>query len=387
MIRATGKQYVVIDGIKIIDTRISATDHSVVSGIWYGIGFNNSSNCTVKNCDITLVGVAIEATNGSGYITISDNHIYNLRMVINNTAADNDFGANPVILGGSNNTITRNIFEECWAPSYDYGYDGGAIEFFSNGGAAISNNRITHNTAINCNGFLEIGASSGGACANNLIAYNKIINCGIIGSYHTTDHYKMDVKNLQYYNNVVIETVSQYTKPGVLLYSPGASPQGALVVKNNIFWLANGTDFTWGELNSGQMIHSNNIYRTGSGSTLGITLASNEVQSTTAAIFANTAGAPAGWNLQPISGSPAIKAGVSVGLTTDFVGSAVGNPPSIGLYESGGTVSAAPVYVSSMVSNTNPSLLEITYNLPVGSELASCFIPEERSRGFQLSST
>jgi uncharacterized repeat protein (TIGR02059 family) len=362
LIRLTNKQYVVIDGIKIIDNTMSATDHSITSKIWYAIGLNNSSNITIKNCDISLVGIGIEVSNGSGYETISNNHIYNLRMVINTPGGGDDFGANPLIIGGSNNLITQNTFEEAWAPSYDYKYDGGAIEFFSNGGASISNNKITNNTVVNCNGFLEIGAASGGACANNLIAYNKIVNCGIIGSYHTTDAMKMDISNLQYYNNVVIETVSQYTNPGVLFYSPGAYPSGMLFVKNNIFWMSNGTDITWGGFTTTQMNHSNNIFRMSSGS-VGIPLASSEIQSSTATLFIDASGVPSNWNLRPANGSPSINAGVNVGLTSDFAGSPLNNPPSIGVYESGSaTAPAVPVYVSSAISTTAPSLLEMTYN-------------------------
>ena len=57
-----------------------------------------------------------------------------------------------------------------------------------------------------------------------VVAYNKIINCGMIGSYHTTDGLAINISNLQYYNNVVIQTVLQYTKPGVLFYGPRDLP-------------------------------------------------------------------------------------------------------------------------------------------------------------------
>jgi hypothetical protein len=46
------------------------------------------------------------------------------------------------------------------------------------------------------------------------------------------------------------------------------------------------------------------------------------------------------FHLQPTS--PAINAGVNVGLTTDYAGNPVHNPPSIGAYEYGETILAPP---------------------------------------------
>src|ERR1035437_2124254 len=76
------------------------------------------------------------------------------------------------------------------------------------------------------------------------------------------------------------------------------------------------------------------------------------------------------------SGSPAIGKGLAItGLTTDYAGNAVKNPPCIGAYENGSAAATpvSPVYTSSTVENATPSLLTMTYNLtlanyiPVGS--------------------
>ena len=66
------------------------------------------------------------------------------------------------------------------------------------------------------------------------------------------------------------------------------------------------------------------------------------------------------------AGSPAIGKGLSItGLTTDYAGNAVKNPPSIGAYEYGSSPAptAVPVYQSSVVENTTPFLLQMTYDL------------------------
>jgi uncharacterized repeat protein (TIGR02059 family) len=72
------------------------------------------------------------------------------------------------------------------------------------------------------------------------------------------------------------------------------------------------------------------------------------------------------FHLQPTS--PALGTGISItnpSIITDCEGSAINNPPDIGAYKSGSTVSqpVVPVYQSSAVANTTPSILEMTYNL------------------------
>ncbi len=50
-----------------------------------------------------------------------------------------------------------------------------------------------YNTAINCNGFLEIGSGSGGVANNNVVAYNKVINCGSLGEFHNAGNFAVKV--------------------------------------------------------------------------------------------------------------------------------------------------------------------------------------------------
>jgi hypothetical protein len=67
-----------------------------------------------------------------------------------------------------------------------------------------------------------------------------------------------------------------------------------------------------------------------------------------------------------LPGSPAIGKGLSIsGLTADYTGTTVKNPPSIGAYESGSTASspAIPVYQNSVMENTTPTLLQINFSI------------------------
>jgi uncharacterized repeat protein (TIGR02059 family) len=66
------------------------------------------------------------------------------------------------------------------------------------------------------------------------------------------------------------------------------------------------------------------------------------------------------------AGSPAIGAGITVSsVTIDYDGNAFNNPRSIGAYEFGSTPPppAVPVYVSSVIQNTTPTILQMTYSL------------------------
>jgi len=326
------KQYIIIDGIRITDRSISITDHAVQAKISYAIVVNNSPNCTIKNCTISLVGVGISVTQGSDNTTITGNHFYNLRMVRNtptNINSNDDYGANPMVIGSSNNTISYNRFEECWASSYDYGYDGGAVELF---GSAVNNNKIIYNTAINCDGFTEIGSASGGVCNNNVVAYNKIINCGVVGTFQNSGTFYININNLQFYNNTIVETILHYQRAANLFWMSGTGAAGMVVVRNNIFWLSTGVNVAQNKFGSGQLIHSNNIYRMTSGS-LGFVPATNELVGNSISLFSNTSADPSSWNYSPIMNSPAVNFGTAVGFNTDFNRNPINGNPDAGIIE------------------------------------------------------
>lgn len=329
-------KYVVLNGIKITDYTMSPTDRSIPANVKYAINLNNSTYCTISNLDISLVGVGISVGNGSNYNRITKNNISNLRMVRNTPTtvnANDDYGANPMVIQSSNNTIDYNFFKDCWALSYDYGYDGGAVELY---GTNISDNKILYNTAIDCNGFVEVGSATNGIANANIVAYNKIINCGSAGTFQTSGTFAVKVSNFQYYNNNFIETVKQFAKPTNLFYSSlKTPPAGMLILRNNIFWLSSGVNAYPTYLNNAAVIHSNNIYRMAYG-IVGITLNSSEMYSKTLNLFTSISGSPLTWNYNLIPGTPAINFGVNtyVGITKDFNGNGLIGNPDAGIHES-----------------------------------------------------
>ncbi|WP_255155460.1 hypothetical protein, partial [Ferruginibacter sp. HRS2-29] len=338
------RQYVVVDGLAVTDLNMNPDDHYAQATISTAFEVEGSY-LTVKNCEMSMVGCGINL--GGDYNTIDNNKIFNLRMIRNTPTSqnsDDDYGASPIVVSGANNMITSNWFKDCWAYSYDYGYDGGGVEFYGDGSG---DNKILYNTAINCNGFMEYGSSSGGESNNNMVAYNLLINCGDLVYTNTSGQYAINVRNLQVYNNIFVETKMQFTGVGQMII---IGSNCTISMKNNIFWLTDGVDVARsGIFNLAQNTHENNIYHLGTGSVLGFTANASEL-STMASLFTSIAGTdPELWNYNPLAASPAVDFGRSVGLTRDFAGTSVaGNStPNAGMLEGGVTTPTTPLAATS----------------------------------------
>lgn len=333
------KQYIIIDGFNIIDSTMDPNDHSISSKISYGIVVDNSPNITIRNCEISLVGIGIEITKGSNNTLVQNNFIHNLRMIRNTPITinpDDDYGASTMVIGSTGNKILHNRLEDAWAYSYDYVFDGGAIDFF---GTDMSNNEIMFNTIKNCNDLLEIGSDRGGVANNILVAYNQVMNTGRFGVFHNMyNNWSLQINNIQYFNNVFVELKKQFTKPNIMMWASGVDQIGLAILKNNIFWLSSGIDFANNRYNNGVIQHENNIYRISNG-ILGYTLNTNgsELYSKNLNIFRDTIGDPSDWNYNLLPGSIAINFGKDVGLKKDFVGNQISNLPDAGILEYLGT--------------------------------------------------
>lgn len=329
------RQYVIVDGLKIIDNTMDPNKHSIIAKISYGIVIDASPNCQIKNCEITLVGIGISVNNGCNNTTISGNRIYNLRMVRNTVGGDDDYGANAMVIGSSENYIINNRFEDCWANSYDYSYDGGAIEFF---GQQMNDNKIMNNTAINCAGFIEVGSNTQGSATNNLIAYNKIINNGYSGVFHNSATFKVNISNMKYFNNVIVETKVQFAYPKRIFWMSDTTGLNIVDFRNNIVWLQTGIGFGINRKQEGAITHTNNLYRISNGGTVGVLLDPTEFITGSVGLFTDTTGSAANWDFHLASGSIAIDAGIDVGIPYDFEGNQIIGRPDLGVYEFDSTI-------------------------------------------------
>ena len=344
------KSYITFRDLWITDPTIDNSDRSIDAKIQRAFTFDQSAtNCKIISCDIHLVGVAAYWIGGSNTMDSCD--VGNLRMVVDTDQGyqpgyDDDYGANPLVISSADNTITHNYFHDCWATSFDYDFDGGAIEFF---GSGTNNNFIGYNTIVDCIGLSEIT----GASVNNTFAYNKLLNNGSL--FYFQSGYTYAGYNL--YNNVIVENVNPRIAESRMI--GGSMSAGSVIMKNNVFQLSNGVDVAG---NTTAILHEDNIYKLSNNSLIGFTVGSTEL-STVAAIFINTTPPdPIAWNYAPAASSPAIDFGQNVGLTKDFAGNTVPVIPNGGILESASPTSTlgATATSGSISCNGGTTIVTVT---------------------------
>ncbi|MEN9963589.1 MAG: hypothetical protein RL582_684, partial [Bacteroidota bacterium] len=314
MIRSSSN--LVFNGFNISDTTISSTDRTVQAKIQIAFTIEQSSrNNQFLNCKMERIGYGFYITSTSPGQKIDGCEISNLRMIKNTPTSvnpDDDYGGVPVQMSSSNNIFTNNYLHDCWSQSYDYGYDGGGVEFFEEG-AVIENNQIAYNTFYDCNGTFEHGSNSDGVAnnpiRNNKIYYNKFINCSSLFYINNNGQYKTSVSNLQFYNNVLVQNVLSRTgNRNICSMAISETTPGIVVFKNNIFQVSNGASMMRsGQWTGGQFVHENNIYKISGGGALNFTLSSSELNSTQNFWQNTTSSNPSQWdfhllpNSQPIN--------------------------------------------------------------------------------------
>jgi hypothetical protein len=352
----------VFRGLSVSDTTISPTDRTVQAKIQNVFVIEASSTgVTVKDIKMDRIGYGVYMTRTSPGQTVDSCDIGNLRMIRNTPTSvnpDDDYGGVPIQISGRNNTITNNYFHDCWSQSYDYGFDGGGIEFFEEGDT-IMNNIIAYNTFYDNNGTFEHGSSSDGVAnnpiMNNKFYYNKIINCSSLFYINNNGQYKTYANNLQFYNNVIIQTVTSRT--GNLRLASMAvneARSGIVVFRNNIFQVSNGASvMRAGQWDAGQLTHTNNIFKLSNGSVTNITLDNTDI-STSTVLWTNTTNTnPIFWDLHLTPTSIARGRGVNVSLTRDFEGNVVSGIPDIGVYQFTGTLPLCTFTYGAWSSCTN----------------------------------
>ncbi len=173
---------------------------------------------------------------------------------------------------------------------------------------------------------------------------------------------------LNFYNNTF------YTRTG-RSYEDDSHLTGVCTFKNNIIYHAGtlSTDNPVIISSAGSTVHSNNLYyRVGTGDVFLVSEGgSSKYQSTITSweptakkddpLFTNVSG----YDFTLKSGSCAIGSGVVIStVVSDMSSNLYANPPSMGAFESSTTSTSPviPVYVSSVIQDATPSLLEMNYN-------------------------
>lgn len=326
-------------GWTISDTTISPTDRTIQANIQTVFQFENgSTNNVIRRCTMDRIGYGAYFTTFSNGNTMDSSDVGNLRMIVNTIGGDNDFGGVPVQFSSRNNVVTNNYFHDCYAVSFDYGYDGGGVEFYEEGDT-VMNNVIMYNTFYDGNGTFEFGSSSDSTAnnpqINNVIAYNKVINSSSLFFINNRGKYITYVRNLQLYNNIIVQdTVSRTGGTRMLSMALPDTGVGIAVMKNNIFYVTNGADIARANRFDGtQLVHTNNVYTLRGGGVLNFTLGATERLLDQSSWVDTTNANPLFWDYNLRAGTYAIGNGFDVGLSRDFNNNVVGNPPSIGILE------------------------------------------------------
>ena len=334
------KSYVIFRDLEILDPTvdINSTTRIQKSKIERAFCMDGSASYNrIINCKITAVGVGAYWT--GPYNSMESCEVGDLTMVVDdNDGGVNDYGANPLVISSANNKVINNNFYRCWAHSYDFGLDGGAIEFYGNG---ASNNYIAYNTMDDCIGISELTGTSTG----NKFHYNKMINNGSMFYFQNSG-----ISSVEFYNNVVIENKKSRLSESRLF--GGTMPAGTLLMRNNVFHISTALSVATSVTG---IVHQNNIYKMSGSGNVGFSLDATE-RSTTAPIWTNTSSTdPGAWNYLPVTGSVIINAGRSVGIATDFAGNTVDATPNSGILEGGGgtTPPVNPLVVSSAATSIN----------------------------------
>jgi hypothetical protein len=275
----------------------------------------NSEHNLIHSVEVTQAGFGVILEGQNNLVT--GNNIHDLHMVNNTQGGNDDYGAVGVSIENSFNEVSYNRFINCRAPSYDFGFDGGAVEWWS----VADGVSVHHNWATGNAGFLEVG---GGSARNAVVAYNVTFNNGRFAALHLSGQFGSQVENFRIENNTIVETPTD--KKGWDVFWFSSSPaSNTLSLSNNILYInwfatiANLPGFT----------HHHNLFYLGSGTKLNFDLGEKEIIADPAFVDL------AGQNFELRASSPAINAGQTLGHARDFEGNSIpiGPAPDLGAFE------------------------------------------------------
>jgi hypothetical protein len=281
-----------------------------------GIDINKGAKYNiVRNNEATKSGMGVAVHGDHNLVT--RNYAHDLTMVVNDPGGDNDYGAVGIWLFSSNNEVSYNKLINCKAPSLDYGFDGGVVEFYGN----VDSCYVHHNWGENCDGAFEVGGQ-GDTLTHNLIAYNVYLNNGFAGGFHVGGKFGVHFVDMRVENNVFIDTTHNDYAIG---FWNGNNDLKDFTYRNNIFYIPNYQRVS----NMEGFIHNNNLFWLGGKTDIGIKPGAGD-----------KIGDPLFQNFKMKdfhlrAGSPAIDAGLNLDYSIDYDGNKVpqGSEPDMGAYE------------------------------------------------------
>jgi hypothetical protein len=243
---------------------------------WYvGVSFaGTSSNNTVQRIKASGFTSGVHISRNTHHNKILESTLINNNVMSRNTKfidaeqtpnyREDDSGAWGISLNGDDNEIAYNYLSRNIANcSFDFGWEGAAIEVY-----AAKRNNIHHNKSSEDTTFTEIGSDSNGSdySEDNTFGYNLYVNTTNTNGFFATIHgggsfgptYRTKI-----YNNTVYITGTGRTEG---ISCSLCSPQ-VLTAQNNILWVE-GTALWLGNAstNNTNGIESHNIYWKSNGS-------------------------------------------------------------------------------------------------------------------------
>jgi hypothetical protein len=173
---------------------------SSVNGQEGGITLRSTSDhATVSGIEATQVGLGVILAGTNGRAT--DSYVHDLKMVVNTSGGDDDYGAVCFWNENHNNEIDNNHGENCSASSFDYGTDGGFVEVWSKG----DNLSVHHNLIEDTDGMMEMGGPGTGSSAVG-IRYHDNVALGSNGMcLHMSGSFAMTLSDIRIENNSIYD--------------------------------------------------------------------------------------------------------------------------------------------------------------------------------------
>jgi hypothetical protein len=364
--------YLYFDNLQFNDIRFPINDKvtSAYTSSGMMMGESNASICNnikVNNCNFSNTCYGIISC--ARVMEITNNTFTNFKSS-GDTIGINDIGADALQPSGYKYLIKNNLIQGSWAyanpNSSSQGKLGGGLETINDFDSSL----IIYNTFIDNSGAMEFGQNNGTQYGPNddTFAYNKFINNSCISYVNVTGTFACTAARLHFWNNVIVEnrnsrhTGSNFGKdvlgdgqsftnwsfwpsyplnptinnPGgwrPFQYSTdaGVAADNLYDIRNNIIWNNNGLVMKYSTRT--KIKYSNNIYRLSGGSSLGATLGPGEILTTNQLFQDTTSSNPMDWDFNLLPNSPAINAGMDLGLDYDYNGVAISGVPEAGIME------------------------------------------------------
>lgn len=289
---------------------------------------STNSNIRIESIEAWDCGGGIYLTGTD--ITVRGCHIHDGHMVVNTKdVMDDDYGATGIGFSQLDGcTVVGNRLVNLAAASYDYGTDGGALEFWK----TVRRCDIHGNFAYRVDGFSEFGGQKGDSVVDVAIHHNVLLEAGIMTCLHirdSTSTFGVGYDGLRFDNNL---SVTRYGRPAShhVIADGGVLPDKKRVqVRNNIFVTDSSNYYSYQQKGSAldpSWSHEYNLLWNPKNNPFKVDRTAG-----TGEIYAKPGFADSTWNASSVvdtvlakyalgAGSPAVGSGTRLGYATDFHG-------------------------------------------------------------------